>query len=359
MQLLIDVSQETPDSLLLASEILKMLSEAMVPVVLGTIEKPTPQPASINGPAVPIVLHAREPAAPIDPVQMNPADVFGQFKPFDVPAGTPDAYLAGITAPLAPPAPTAPNTTNVVPLVALPATVALAPPAPMTTQPNASDAMTTVGIIGSLPVTPVVAPPLDTAVTTVPASAVVSTDRDKDGTPWDARVHSETRKTNADGTWRYRRNLDANVKAAVTAELKALHGGQTTLTIMPVALAAPTPEQIAIALGVAPTPPSVTLPQPGPGLLQPAAPLPLPAGVSVGLPNAPQSPVVSTAPVTGFRDFMSKVNKALAAGLLKQEQLTAACRAVNLDSVSALAAQPMLVGLVDAQINQLLGAATA
>src|SRR5882757_6849164 len=104
MQLLIDVSQETPDSLLLASEILKMLSAAMVPV-----EKP----ASINGPSTPIVLYAHGPAAPIDPrpqasidlAQLDPAAMFGR----GVPART---------IPLAPPAPTAPNATNVVPISA-------------------------------------------------------------------------------------------------------------------------------------------------------------------------------------------------------------------------------------------------
>src|SRR5690606_8116728 len=38
------------------------------------------------------------------------------------------------------------------------------------------------------------------------------------------RIHSETRATNKDGTWRYRRNLDAALKAKVEAEIRATLG---------------------------------------------------------------------------------------------------------------------------------------
>lgn len=54
-----------------------------------------------------------------------------------------------------------------------------------------------------------------------PASGV---EVDKDGLPWDGRIHSESKAKNKDGTWRARRNLPDGVAATVTAELRSLAG---------------------------------------------------------------------------------------------------------------------------------------
>lgn len=363
MQLLIDVSQETPDSLLLAAEVLKMLSAAMVPVDLET---PKEKPASINGPSTPIILHAHGPAAPIDPrpqacsdsfapadsARLDPSVVFGR-----VPAGTinptPAAVATfvpgvstgvGVAAPLAPPAPAAQSTMTVVPSAVLPGLLAPVPPVSLTIPPAVSDATTTAGT--TAPAAPVAA-----NIPTTPDTAAVATasnGRDKDGLPWDARVHSETRKMNADGTWRYRRNLDALVKAAVTAELKALYGGQLTIQTGMVSLPAAPPAPQAPPAPTAP--PAPVAPQP------PAAPMPVSDGVPLGVPNPGQSAAVQA---LGFRDFMSAVNKATQAGRLTAVQLNNACKAVNLDGVSALASDPGKISLVHNQIAHLLVAPTA
>lgn len=341
MQLLVDTTQETPASLRFIAATLCALADTYGPPVA---EHPDTTQPSINGPAGMVTL--------IEGLGLN-ADRSIDPVPAAVWAGSPDAVFArsdvykgvihenvpaGTTFPL----PSGMNTAPPAPANSM----ASAPPVPTTIPPSALPAMTIAG--GTIPPVPLVPPA---------ANVVGAAERDKDGLPWDARIHSETHKTNAGGTWRYRRNLDPAVKAWVMAELRAAYPRQLGLTVTAPPIDMPaTTEQISITLGVAPPPPSVTLPQPGPGLLQPAAPLPVPAGVSVGMPNAPQPPSVPAAPVTGFRDFMSKINKAIAAGKLKQEQVTNACRAIGLDSITALAGEPMKIPLVDAQINQLLGA---
>lgn len=327
MQLLIDSTQETPASLRFIAATLCALADTYGPPL-----ELEPAP-SINGPQTPVVLHAHAPAAPIDPephfldrlftdpAQMDPAAVFGR----SVPAGTTVD-------------PTLPASSAVAPV---PAVVPTAPPAPLVTVATPASAAD-VAVIGTVP-----------AAAATPGVNTV----DSDGLPWDARVHSETRKTNADGTWRYRRNLDPQVKENVTALLKAQYGSQ--LPASPQLPLAPPPPGATGTQHVpaeAPPAPSTVILQPGVGLPQPSATVPLSPGIPVGMPNTPQSPVV---PALGFRDFMSAVNKSLAAGRLTQDQLTNACKAVNLDGISALASEPGKISLVHSQIAHLLGAATA
>lgn len=328
MQLLIDSTQETPASLRFIAATLCALADTYGPPIESLLE-----PASINGPSAPIVLHAHVPAAPIDPATVfgQPRDFFKPGAPLIVPAGTPqDPTLPAATSILiAPP----------VPAVSL----GFVPPVPLMTLATASPATIALGA-------PSVGAPA-AALPTAP-NVPVSGDVDKDGIPWDARVHSETRKTNADGTWRYRRNLDPNVKATITAELKALFQNIPPAS-QQLPLAPPPPGATGtthIPVEAPPAPTAPVAPQP------PAAPLPVSDGVSLGMPNAQQPAVV---PALGFRDFMSAVNKALAAGRLTQDQLTNACKAVNLDGISALASEPGKISLVHSQIAHLLGAATA
>lgn len=44
---------------------------------------------------------------------------------------------------------------------------------------------------------------------------------DSTGLPWDERIHAKSKATNADGSWRGKRNADAATVAAVEAELRA------------------------------------------------------------------------------------------------------------------------------------------
>lgn len=117
---------------------------------------------------------------------------------------------------------------------------------------------------------------------------------DSKGTPWDARIHSESRATVADGSWRKRRGVDDAVFAGVMAELAA---AQADGTYFP-------PES-----DDAPPPP----PAESEGTEVPLAP---PADEQVPAPPVLTEPsVAANAPVAGdgqfasFADFVAAVSK--------------------------------------------------
>lgn len=108
---------------------------------------------------------------------------------------------------------------------------------------------------------------------------------DKNGLPWDARIHAGTKALNADGTWKKRRGVDDATIAAVTAEL------QGTPTPAPVAEAA-TP-----AAPMAETPAPTPVPQP-----ETPAPVPTPA------PVAPAADVKQ--PIQQFQEIVGQIGEA-------------------------------------------------
>lgn len=55
---------------------------------------------------------------------------------------------------------------------------------------------------------------------TAPTPDVGAPDRDSAGLPWDGRIHSESKATIGDGTWRKRRGVDEATYDAVMAELR-------------------------------------------------------------------------------------------------------------------------------------------
>lgn len=91
---------------------------------------------------------------------------------------------------------------------------------------------------GSVPTPPPVAP----------APPVPATSLDSAGLPWDERIHSSSKNTVADGTWRRKRGVDEALVASVEAELRALVGnapaagaGAPTVESAPIA---PVPPQV-------------------------------------------------------------------------------------------------------------------
>lgn len=185
-------------------------------------------------------------------------------------------------------------------------------------------------------------------VPTLPANAlpVGVVERDANGDPYDARIHSEARTKNNDGSWRFRRKLDEAVKAQVLAEIRSAPVGlvQPNGGAVP-----PPPPPPAAVVPPPPPPPPVTLPVPVPP--PPAARLPDPP-VAVVVPPPPVNPTVTapvppsataassaaataSGPIT-FRDLVVKLNKAMAAGTVTQESLQLACVELGLDSPAAL-----------------------
>ncbi|MDR0769630.1 MAG: GIY-YIG nuclease family protein [Burkholderiales bacterium] len=97
-------------------------------------------------------------------------------------------------------------------------------------------------IAGSItPASSVIARTLISPLPTITQAAVdQQNERDIMGLPWDARIHSDTKNKNADGTWRMKRNSDKTVVAQVKAELLASRPPQAASSTAPIASAVPT-----------------------------------------------------------------------------------------------------------------------
>ena len=79
---------------------------------------------------------------------------------------------------------------------------------------------------------------VDVEVETVNATPPAT---DKNGLPWDERIHAGTKALNGDGTWKKRRGVDDATVAAVTAELT---GAAPAPTPQPEPTPAPTPAPV-------------------------------------------------------------------------------------------------------------------
>lgn len=201
---------------------------------------------------------------------------------------------------------------------------------------------------------PSVAPPAPGAA---PAVAL-----DKEGLPWDARIHAGSKTFKADGTWKARKNLDDATKASVTAELRAVMAAPA-----PQAPAAPPPpspaaapnaappppvsaESAAVALTASPVPPassppvlarSLTPEQQAAANAAQAAALANPAGA------APLPPAVQ------FANIIRKVNSLQSAGKLTVMDVTSACEGVGLTQPRDLLARPDLIPTFESTIDAL------
>jgi len=193
---------------------------------------------------------------------------------------------------------------------------------------------------GSAPTAPVPAPP----PATVTATGV---ETDKNGLPWDKRIHSDPPKQNADGSWRSKRNLDDATKAAVEAELRNAMGAPAVVPTPPAA--APEPTAAEAFAPASASPPAAPVP-----VSAPTAPPPIPAPVATApAPVAATSaasppPPPAAAAVQSFADVMKKVTGLQTAGLMTMDDVTANCQALGLASVRDLMVRPDMIPAFDA-----------
>lgn len=140
------------------------------------------------------------------------------------------AVFGGANAPLAssggqPPAPS--NTAETSPLQSNDAATVFAAPS-ATPAPSAASAPDGAGVTSLAP------------------------ELDKDGMPWDGRIHASTRTQTAKGEWKKRKGVDPGVLAQVTAELRNAVAAGKASTFTPLNAAPPPP---AATSQVAPPPP--------------------------------------------------------------------------------------------------------
>lgn len=238
--------------------------------------------------AIAQALQALEVIAPED----NPSTGFPPDAPAAAP-GMPNAgFGVGVTLPAG--ATPAPSSAAAAPLPTAPA----APPASSTVPPAP--------LAPAAPPAPPAAAPMAAAVPPGPAPAAGS-ELDRDGLPWDARIHAATKTKNKDGTWRQKRELDPAVRAAVEAELKAALGVQAAA--------------------------STALPStPAPA----AAPAPLP-------------PTLGAA--WTFASFSERLVPLTLSGQITEQALTAALQRQNLTSITQLALAPAVIPAIAAELG--------
>lgn len=184
----------------------------------------------------------------------------------------------------------------------------LAPPEPPAVTPSAPEAVAAIAV----PLPPFAPPEPPAAPPSVDAS----------GLPWDARIHSESKATVADGTWRKRRGVDPELVKQVEAELRAA----TEPSAAAVSASTPTVAEI-------PAPPS-----------SPAVVPPPPAPI----PEAAPAPAPEAAPARTLTDLSA----AVAQGKLKMTDLIEQAQAQGCADVVALTNNPLALAAVIAFYDQ-------
>lgn len=201
---------------------------------------------------------------------------------------------------------------------------------PFSTAPAATTGTTSAGTLSApvpnAPTAPVTGAP--TALGAAPSTPANGVEVDKDGLPWDARIHTESKAKNADGRWRSKRNLDAALKAQVEAELsQVMSAAPVTTPAQPVApVTTPT-------AAIVPVPPSVPVP--------PVAPVP-PAG------EVPQDARQQ------FVGLVGRASAAIQAGKVTQAEVMRICAAAGVPALPLLANRLDLVAHVAGQVDALI-----
>lgn len=180
-----------------------------------------------------------------------------------------------------------------------------------------------------------------------------SVELDKNGLPWDARIHAKAAggggTKNADGTWRTKRGVDPALVATVSEELRRVMALPGTRDPAPfVGNAIPS---------IPPAPPAPPAPSPGDVFLIGVPSVPnAPVGYQEpATPPAPPAPAAA-APVANFLDLATKIGGAVAAGKLTQTEIVSACNTFGLADLTQLPLRPELVGNVNMMVDQFIAA---
>ena len=160
---------------------------------------------------------------------------------------------------------------------------------------------------------------------------------DKNGLPWDARIHAESKAKIADGSWRRKRGVEDTLVATVEAELRQVMGAPVAVAGVPAApLAAPIVTTPAPAAPAGASSPTIT-----------ASPVVAPP------PPAPPAPPAADARQV-FVQLVGRSAAAMAAGKLTQQEVTDCCTAAGVPMLPLLANRLDLVPGVAAAIDAII-----
>ena len=254
------------------------------------------------------------------------------------------AQETAVAAPVAPAVPAVPAAPVVAEISQDPAAVfggGAAVPAPLA----ASTPQTATPAIGAQSAPATTAPITTTLGPASLGAGAASVELDKNGLPWDERIHAGTKTKLKSGEWKAKKQVDPALVAQVEAELRARVAASPApvaavpaVPAAPVAPAAPVVDPAAVFGGAAPgVPPAPAIPT-----APPVAPL---------APAATVAPSVSADPAT-FEQLMPRITAAVTAGIMPPTAVGAACAAHGVASVVTLQQSPQFVPLVWATLKQ-------
>lgn len=151
-------------------------------------------------------------------------------------------------------------------------------------------------------------------------------ERDKEGIPWDERIHSGSKEKSQTGIWKRRRNTPDATFDAVMAELRAANTSRT----------------MEAAAGIVPPPPPPSVPAP-----------PTTSPAQSQTPAAPAASSTAPAGSATFPEIMRKVTGLQAAGKINPEQVANLLLSVgaNPPSVSSLHRDAGLIPAFEALLD--------
>ena len=175
----------------------------------------------------------------------------------------------------------------------------------------------------------------DTICNTVPL--------DKEGLPWDSRIHSSSKAFIADGTWKLRRGVDPAEVAKVKAQLREL---MAVPKVDPVSVPVPPAPKSHYLIDQAPAPvgvDAVVTHNPGHIDVDPSSRIP-----------APKSHyLIDQVPTVTLTDLISRIAKAIAEGRITQATVTEVCLKHQVSEFALLSNRPDLLPLIDADMKAL------
>lgn len=192
---------------------------------------------------------------------------------------------------------------------------------------------------------------------TGPVATIAPGEVDKDGVPWDERIHAATKGKTAEGVWRRKRNIPDDFYTKLSAELKA-RGATLTAPVavvaspIPVAAPAPAPMPSPTPVPVA-TAPTAAVPIPTPAPAAPApAPAPAPVAAPIPTPVPETAPVAEAAPEIDFAKLMQIVGLGVQSGKIDPPYLAWLGETYGFGAnIGALATMPAVVPTVYAQLQ--------
>lgn len=167
-------------------------------------------------------------------------------------------------------------------------------------------------LVGGVPVGTV------TDIQVTPASVEL----DKEGIPWDGRIHASTKTKTVEGVWKKKRNIEPALVDEVTAELRAV-------------MAVPAPPVPVMAVPAPPVPVAAAVPAP-PEDAKEAAAIPVPPAPSAGF---------------GFAEFMGHVTAGVTSSRFTREDVAAACVKSGVPNLPGLINRPDLIPSVARELG--------